>query len=237
MSGDDLLEKLVAVNRVAKVVKGGKQFGFTALTVVGDGAGRVGFGYGKAREVPVAISKAMMQARKSLVTVSLKNETLFYAVKGRHGTTRVYMQPAADGTGVIAGGGMRAVFECAGVRNVLGQELWIAQSDQCGARHHGCPGQAAYARRHCRQARQDASKRSWVKVMSRARSNSEKAIKVTLIKSIYGQLASIRNSVRGLGLRRIGHSVVVADTPSNRGMVNAASHMLKVEPALGKVSK
>jgi small subunit ribosomal protein S5 len=119
MSGDDLLEKLVAVNRVAKVVKGGKQFGFTALTVVGDGAGRVGFGYGKAREVPVAISKAMMQARKSLVTVSLKNETLFYAVKGRHGTTRVYMQPAADGTGVIAGGGMRAVFECAGVRNVL----------------------------------------------------------------------------------------------------------------------
>jgi small subunit ribosomal protein S5 len=112
MSGDDLLEKLVAVNRVAKVVKGGKQFGFTALTVVGDGAGRVGFGYGKARE-------AMMQARKSLVTVSLKNETLFYAVKGKHGTTRVYMQPAADGTGVIAGGGMRAVFECAGVRNVL----------------------------------------------------------------------------------------------------------------------
>ena len=119
MSGDDLLEKLVAVNRVAKVVKGGKQFGFTALTVVGDGAGRVGFGYGKAREVPVAISKAMMQARKSLVNVSLKNVTLFYAVKGRHGTTRVYMQPAADGTGVIAGGGMRAVFECAGVRNVL----------------------------------------------------------------------------------------------------------------------
>ena len=118
-SQDEFVEKLVAVNRTAKVVKGGRQFGFTALTVVGDGAGRVGFGYGKAREVPVAISKAMMQARKSLVTVSLKNDTLFYAVKGRHGTTRVYMQPAADGTGVIAGGGMRAVFECAGVRNVL----------------------------------------------------------------------------------------------------------------------
>ena len=79
-SGDDLLEKLVAVNRVAKVVKGGKQFGFTALTVVGDGAGRVGFGYGKAREVPVAISKAMMQARKSLVTVSLKSDTLFLSL-------------------------------------------------------------------------------------------------------------------------------------------------------------
>jgi small subunit ribosomal protein S5 len=116
---DELVEKLVAVNRTAKVVKGGRQFGFTALTVVGDGAGSVGFGFGKAREVPVAISKAMAQARKSMVSVALKNNTLFYAVKGIHGATRVYMQPASDGTGVIAGGGMRAVLECAGVRNVL----------------------------------------------------------------------------------------------------------------------
>jgi small subunit ribosomal protein S5 len=116
---DELVEKLVAVNRTAKVVKGGRQFGFTALTVVGDGAGSVGFGFGKAREVPVAISKAMAQARKSMVTVALKNNTLFYPVKGIHGATRVYMQPASDGTGVIAGGGMRAVLECAGVRNVL----------------------------------------------------------------------------------------------------------------------
>jgi small subunit ribosomal protein S5 len=116
---DELLEKLVAVNRTAKVVKGGRQFGFTALTVVGDGAGRVGFGFGKAREVPVAISKAMTQARKSMVTVALRNDSLFYAVKGAHGATRVYMQPASEGTGVIAGGGMRAVLECAGVRNVL----------------------------------------------------------------------------------------------------------------------
>ena len=97
-SNDDLIEKLVTVNRVAKVVKGGRQFGFTALTVVGDGQGQVGFGYGKAREVPIAIQKAK---------------------KGRHGATRVYMQPASEGTGVIAGGAMRAVFECAGVRNVL----------------------------------------------------------------------------------------------------------------------
>ncbi|MBS0387297.1 MAG: 30S ribosomal protein S5 [Proteobacteria bacterium] len=118
-SADDLMEKLVAVNRTAKVVKGGKQFGFTALTVVGDGAGRVGFGFGKAREVPVAISKAMAHARKSLVNVSLANDTLHYAVKGTHGATRIFMQPASSGTGVIAGGGMRAVLECAGVRNVL----------------------------------------------------------------------------------------------------------------------
>jgi small subunit ribosomal protein S5 len=116
---DEFIEKLVAVNRVAKVVKGGRQFGFTALTVVGDGRGKVGFGYGKAREVPVAIQKAMQAARKNLSTVALSNATLHYAVRGRHGTTRVYMQPAAEGTGLIAGGGMRAVFECAGVRNVL----------------------------------------------------------------------------------------------------------------------
>ena len=118
-SADEFVEKLVAVNRTAKVVKGGRQFGFTALTVVGDGAGRVGYGFGKAREVPVAISKAMAQARKNLINVSLRNDTLHYAIKGSHGATRVLMQPASDGTGVIAGGGMRAVLECAGVRNVL----------------------------------------------------------------------------------------------------------------------
>jgi small subunit ribosomal protein S5 len=116
---DDFLEKLVTVNRVAKVVKGGRQFGFTALTVVGDGQGRVGFGYGKAREVPIAIQKAMQAARKNMIKVNLTNQTLQYARKGRHGATYVYMQPASDGTGIIAGGAMRAVFECAGVRNVL----------------------------------------------------------------------------------------------------------------------
>jgi small subunit ribosomal protein S5 len=118
-AGDDYIEKLVAVNRVAKVVKGGRQFGFTALTVVGDGKGRVGFGYGKAREVPLAIQKAMQSARNCLERVSLKDDTLHYEMIGRHGATKVYMQPASEGTGVIAGGAMRAVFEAAGVRNVL----------------------------------------------------------------------------------------------------------------------
>ena len=118
-AGDDFIEKLVTVNRVAKVVKGGRQFGFTALTVVGDGQGQVGFGYGKAREVPIAIQKAMQAARRDMITVNLNNDTLQYAKKGRHGATLVYMQPASEGTGVIAGGAMRAVFEAAGVRNVL----------------------------------------------------------------------------------------------------------------------
>jgi small subunit ribosomal protein S5 len=116
---EELQEKLVAVNRVAKVVKGGRQFGFTALTVVGDGEGRVGYGYGKARELPLAIQKSMQVARKNLRSIHLKDATLQYVLHGRHGATRVFMQPASDGTGIIAGGAMRAVFECAGVRNVL----------------------------------------------------------------------------------------------------------------------
>ncbi|PID61308.1 MAG: 30S ribosomal protein S5 [Gammaproteobacteria bacterium] len=116
---DGYIEKLVTINRVAKVVKGGRQFGFTALTVVGDGNGRVGLGYGKAREVPLAIQKAMEKARRDMRTVALDDGTLQYPLKGRHGAARVYMQPASEGTGIIAGGAMRAVFEAVGVRNVL----------------------------------------------------------------------------------------------------------------------
>ena len=115
----DLLEKLIAVNRVSKVVKGGRIFSFTALTVVGDGNGRVGFGYGKAREVPAAIQKAMEKARRNLVNVALNGNTLQHPIKGRHSGSKVYMQPASEGTGIIAGGAMRAVLEVAGVQNVL----------------------------------------------------------------------------------------------------------------------
>lgn len=123
IDNDGLIEKLVAVNRVAKVVKGGRQFGFTALTVVGDGNGNVGFGYGKAREVPIAIQKAMEKARRNMFEVPLKEGTLWHATKARHGGSRVYMQPASDGTGVIAGGAMRAVFEAVGVQNVLAKSV------------------------------------------------------------------------------------------------------------------
>lgn len=115
----DLQEKLVQVNRVAKVVKGGRIFAFTALTVVGDGKGRVGFGRGKAREVPVAIQKAMENARRNMIRVELNGDTLQYPIKARHGASKVYMQPASQGTGVIAGGAMRSVLEIAGVHNVL----------------------------------------------------------------------------------------------------------------------
>ena len=118
-TAEGLQEKLVQVNRVAKTVKGGRIFGFTALTVVGDGNGKVGFGRGKAREVPVAIQKAMEAARRNMIQVDLDGDTIQYPMKGRHGASKVYMQPASAGTGVIAGGAMRSVLEIAGVQNVL----------------------------------------------------------------------------------------------------------------------
>ena len=118
-NNDGMIEKLVAVNRVAKVVKGGRQFGFTALSVVGDGDGTVGFGYGKAREVPAAIQKSVEKARRNMIKVQLKDGTLWHPIKSAHSGSRIYMQPASEGTGVIAGGAMRAVLEAVGIRDVL----------------------------------------------------------------------------------------------------------------------
>ena len=120
-NAEGMQEKLVQVNRVAKVVKGGRIFAFTALTVVGDGNGKVGFGRGKAREVPAAIQKAMEAARRNMIQVELNGTTIHYPIRARHGASRIYMQPASEGTGVIAGGAMRAVLEIAGVQNVLGK--------------------------------------------------------------------------------------------------------------------
>ena len=116
---DGLKEKMIAINRVTKVVKGGRILGFAALTVVGDGDGRVGMGKGKAREVPVSVQKAMDEARRKMFKVPLRNGTIHHAVEGRHGASRVYLAPAAEGTGVIAGGPMRAVFDVMGVSNVV----------------------------------------------------------------------------------------------------------------------
>jgi len=120
---DGLREKMISVNRVTKVVKGGRILGFAALTVVGDGDGSVGMGKGKAREVPVAVQKSLEEARRKMVRVSLKNGTLQHSIVGRHGASKVIMQPASQGTGIIAGGPMRAVFEVMGVTNVLAKCL------------------------------------------------------------------------------------------------------------------
>jgi len=117
--GDGLREKMISVNRVTKVVKGGRIMGFAALAVVGDGEGGIGMGKGKAKEVPVAVQKAMEEARRTMVKISLKSGTLQHAVIGEHGASKVIMQPASEGTGIIAGGAMRAVFDVMGVHNVL----------------------------------------------------------------------------------------------------------------------
>ena len=116
---EGLVEKLIEVNRVAKTVKGGRIMSFTALTVVGDGKGQVGFGRGKAREVPQAIQKALEAARRNMIKVDLSGTTLQHPINAAHGASRVFMQPASEGTGIIAGGAMRAVLEVAGVQNVL----------------------------------------------------------------------------------------------------------------------
>lgn len=117
--GDGLREKMIAVNRVTKVVKGGRIMGFAALVVVGDGDGGIGMGKGKAKEVPVAVQKAMDEARRNMIKVRLKEGTLQHAVVGEHGAAKVYLQPASEGTGIIAGGPMRAIFDVMGMHNVL----------------------------------------------------------------------------------------------------------------------
>jgi small subunit ribosomal protein S5 len=116
---DGMKEKMIAVNRVTKVVKGGRILGFAALTVVGDGDGKIGMGKGKSREVPVAVQKAMEQARRGLVKVNLKNGTLHHTVTGKHGASSVLMAPAPKGTGIIAGGPMRAICEVVGITDVV----------------------------------------------------------------------------------------------------------------------
>lgn len=120
---DNLIEKMVAVNRVTKVVKGGRIMRFSSIAIVGDGEGRVGIGTGKAREVPLAVQKAMGEARANMVYVTLKDATIHHSVTGRHGASRIYMQPASPGTGVIAGGAARMLFEAVGIRDLLAKNI------------------------------------------------------------------------------------------------------------------
>ena len=198
---DGMIEKLIAVNRVSKTVKGSRQFTFTALTVVGDGNGKVGFGYGKAREVPVAIQKSMEYARKSFINVDLNNGTLWHAVKSGHGAARVFMQPASEGTGVIAGGAMRAVLEAVGVKNVLAKAVGSRNPIKPRARHAARPGETHSPARSRRSAA-----RSWRRsTMAKAKTpaNTSGTVKVRLVKGLRGAQARHRLSVKALGLNKL----------------------------------
>ena len=149
---DGLKEKMIAVNRVTKVVKGGRILGFAALTVVGDGDGRIGMGKGKAREVPVAVQKAMESARRNMFKVNLKNGSLHHNVRGEHGAAKVLMAPAPSGTGIIAGGPMRAVFEVMGVTDIVAKSLGssnpynMVRATLDGLRHSSTPSEIAAKR-------------------------------------------------------------------------------------------
>ncbi len=177
--GDGLREKMISINRVTKVVKGGRILGFAALTVVGDGDGRVGIGKGKAKEVPVAVQKAMEEARRKMIKVSLKSGTLHHAVEGRHGATKVFMQPASEGTGVIAGGPMRAVFEVVGVTNVLAKCHGSTNPYNLVRATLNALSNLQCAGRDRRQARPQDRRADRSLMMA-----APKKIKVTLVKSI-----------------------------------------------------
>jgi small subunit ribosomal protein S5 len=152
---DGLKEKMIAVNRVTKVVKGGRTLSFAALTVVGDGDGRVGMGKGKAKEVPVAVTKAMESARRNMVKVQLRNGTIQHKVVGEHGASRVLMAPAKQGDGIIAGGPMRAVFEVMGVTDIVCKSLGSSNPYNIVRRHARRPEALDDARRSRCQARPD----------------------------------------------------------------------------------
>ena len=234
----EFVDRLVHINRVAKVVKGGRRFGFAALVVVGDQKGRVGFGHGKAREVPEAIRKATEAAKRGVVRVPLREgRTLHHDVNGRHGAGRVVLRAAPAGTGIIAGGPMRAVFESLGVHDVVAKSqgssnpynmvratfdaLAREDSPRSVAQRRNLKVSTLQSRRQGVEA--DASEFVRAGTMS-----SDKTITLEQTASAIGRPGSQRETLKGLGLNRIGRRSRLVDTPANRGMIAKVAHLVRV---------
>ena len=246
----EFVDKLVHINRVAKVVKGGRRFGFAALVVVGDQKGRVGFGHGKAREVPEAIRKATEAAKRALTRVPLREgRTLHHDVAGRHGAGRVFLRAAPPGTGIIAGGPMRAVFETLGMADVVAKSLGIVESLQRRARHLRCAQATGFSALGCRPAqrqgfgaagapprrryRTDGGRLKWWEpAMNSAKSSkktaSGKTVKIRQTGSPQRRHHRQRETLVGLKLNKIGRVAEVIDTPQTRGMIAKVAHLVEV---------
>jgi len=204
------LEHVVTINRVAKVVKGGRRFSFTALVVVGDGKGMVGVGYGKAKEVPAAIAKGVEEAKKHFFRVPMIASTIPHTVQGEDAAGVVLLKPASPGTGVIAGGPVRAVLECAGIHDVLSRSL--GSSNPINVVHA-----TVAALKSLNRPEEIAAKRGLP------------IFDLTWVTLKIGGNSAQRGTLRSLGLRKIGQSVVKPDRPEFRGMIHTVRHLVRVE--------